>query len=79
MEFRIISLPAFEAASSGVDKNFDFSPNGILGKFDLYFSAIQPCARDSFLPRDFLYYDQDRQGMVWIWALSDEMDDGGNV
>lgn len=33
MEFRLISLPPFKAASSGVDINFDFSPNGILGKF----------------------------------------------
>ena len=78
MEFRIISLPDFKAASSGVDKNFDFSPAGALGKFDAYFSAIKPCNRDSFMPRDFLYFDEERQGMVWIWALSEDMDDGGN-
>jgi len=42
MEFRIISLPPFKAATSGVDKNFDFSADGILGKFDAYFSAIKP-------------------------------------
>ncbi|BCJ94452.1 hypothetical protein acsn021_20210 [Anaerocolumna cellulosilytica] len=78
MEFRIISLPAFEAASSGVDKNFDFSPTGILGKFDIYFSSIKPSDRDNFIPRDFLYYDVEKQGMVWIWALSEDMDDGGN-
>lgn len=74
MEFRIISLPDFKAASSGVDKNFDFSPEGILGKFDKYFSAIKPCDRDSFMPRDFLYFDEEAQGMVWIWALSEDMD-----
>lgn len=78
MEFRITSLPSFKAASSGADKNFDFSPEGTLGKFDKYFSAIQPSDRDSFLPRDFLYYDEEKQGMVWMWALSEGMDDGGN-
>nr|WP_314463043.1 hypothetical protein [uncultured Clostridium sp.] len=78
MEFRIISLPPFKAASSGADKNFDFSSKGVLGKFDKYFSAIQLSDRDSFLPRDFLYYDEQQQGMVWIWALSEDMDDGGN-
>lgn len=78
MDFRIISLPAFKAASSGVDKDFDFSPAGILGRFDEYFSAIKPSDRDSFLPRDFLYFDEERQGMVWIWALSEDMDSGQN-
>lgn len=78
MEFRIISLPDFKAASSGIDKCFDFSSEGVLGRFDNYFSAIKPCNRDSFMPRDFLYFDEEKQGMVWIWALSEDMDDGGN-
>jgi hypothetical protein len=78
MEFRIISLPAFNAASSGADKNFDFSPTGVLGNFDTYFSDIKPSDRDNFMPRDFLYFDEEKQGMVWIFALSEDMDDGGN-
>lgn len=76
--FRIISLPPFKAASSGVDRNFDFSPQGILGKFDAYFSAIRPVPRDDFMPRDFLYYDREAKGFVWMWALAEGMDDGGN-
>jgi hypothetical protein len=78
MEFRIISLPPFKAASSGADKEFNFSPNGILGKFDKYFSAIKPSERDSFMPRDFLFFDEEKQGMVWWWALSEDMNAGGN-
>lgn len=78
MKFRIVSLPAFRAASSGVDKDFDFSPKGILGKFSEYFSAIKPSPRDSFLPRDFLYFDDEKQGLVWMWALSEDMNKGGN-
>lgn len=77
MKFRVISLPQFKASSSGVDKNFDFSPNGILGKFSAYFSAIKPAPKDDFIPRDFLFYDKEQQGLVWWWALSEEMDDGG--
>ena len=78
MEFRIISLPPFKAASSGVDKNFDFSEGGILGKFDNYFSKITPSPRDNFMPRDFLFFDEEKQGMVWWWALSDDMYKGDN-
>ena len=77
MEFRIISLPPFRAASSGVDKAFDFSPEGILGKFNEYFSAITPSPRDSFRPRDFLCFDGENGGLVWLYALSEGMDDGG--
>ena len=78
MDFRIIALPAFKAAASGVDKEFNFSPEGVLGKFDTYFSSIIPSPRDSFMPRDFLFYDEAQQGMIWWWALSDDMDNGGN-
>jgi len=78
MEFRIVSLPPFKAASSGVDKNFDFSEEGILGKFDAYFSDIKPLPRDGFMPRDFLFFDPVKQGMIWWWALNEDMDSCGN-
>lgn len=54
------------------------SPNGILGKFSEYFSDIKPSARDNFLPRDLLYFDEVKQGMIWMWVLSEDMNDGGN-
>ena len=79
MLFRIVYLPPFEAAESGVDCACDFSPEGILGKFNVYFSAIQPEPRDCFMPRDFLFYDEERGGMVWWWALAEGMDDGGHA
>lgn len=78
MEFRIVSLPPFKAASSGVDKNLDFSEEGILGKFDAYFSDIKPLPRDGFMPRDFLFFDPVKQGMIWWWALNEDMDSCGN-
>jgi len=30
------------------------------------------------MPRDFLFFDEENQGMVWWWALSEDMEDGGN-
>lgn len=78
MEYRIISLPPFRAASSRLDTAGDFSEDGLLFRFDRYFSAIRPCPRDSFMPRDFLYYDEARGGMVWIYALSEDIDAGEN-
>lgn len=77
MPFRVISIPPFKAVSSGLDKNFDFSENGVLGKFDAYFSKVNPRPSDSFMPRDFLYYDAEHEGLVWIYALTDEMDPEG--
>ena len=74
MEFRMIELPSFKAASSGPDPEFDFSEQGTLGRFDAYFSKIFPSPRDSFMPRDFLYFDPSAGGMVWIYALTDDME-----
>ena len=67
---RIVSLPPFRAAVSEPDPKGDFSPDGALGRFDQYFSALWPSPRDSFMPRDFLYVDERQGGMVWMYALA---------
>ncbi len=77
MDFRIISLPPFTAATSGPDPDMDFSPEGTLGKFNAYFSAITPSPRDSFMPRDFLFFNQEKQGLEWWYALEEGLPDGG--
>ncbi len=77
MDFRIVSLSPFRAASSGLVQDCDFSPEGALGKFNEYFSAITPSPRDGFMPRDFLCFDGESGGMVWLYALSEGMDAGG--
>lgn len=77
MNYRIISIPAFRAVLSGVDSNFDFSENGVLGKFNNYFSKLKPRPQDSFSPRDFLYFDEKQGGLVWMYALADDMDTEG--
>lgn len=77
MDFRIISLPPFTAVTSGPDPEMDFSPEGILGKFNDYFSAIRPSPRDSFMPRDFLFFNQEKSALEWWWAIEEGMPDGG--
>lgn len=77
MEFRIISLPPFTAVTSGVDPEFDFSSEGILGRFDNWFSTIHPKPRDSFRPRDFLFFNKEDGGLEWWYALAEGMPDGG--
>lgn len=77
MIFRIVYLPAFKAVSSGVDANFDFSENGVLGKFDKFFSAIKVKEQNNFMPRDFLFFDEEKKGMVWWWALTEETNPKG--
>ena len=77
MEYRIIYLPPFQAVTSGPSADFDFSEAGILGKFGRYFSTITPEPRDSFMPRDFLFFNREAGGLEWWWALADGMPDGG--
>ncbi len=77
MNFRIISLPSFQAVTSGVDKVGDFADGGILRSFDNFFSGVIPKPEESFMPRDFLYYDEENGGMVWLWALTESGETGG--
>lgn len=77
MDFRIISLPPFTAATSGPSPAFDFSPEGVLGRFNAYFSSIKLSPRDSFMPRDFLFFNREKNGLEWWYALEEGMPDGG--
>jgi len=77
MDFRMVSLPPFRAVSSGPDPSADFSSGGVLGRFDGYMSTIRPSPRDSFLPRDFLFFDEQQRALVWWYALVDGMDVSG--
>ncbi len=77
MDFRVISLPPFTAVTSGPDPACDFSPTGVLGRFNDYFSAIAPSPRDSFMPRDFLFFNPEADALEWWYAIEDGMPDGG--
>lgn len=77
MDFRIVHLPPFTAATSGADCDMDFSESGKLGKFNKYFSSVKIQPRDDFSPRDFLFFNKDKGGFEWWWALTDDISDGG--
>ena len=77
MDFRIVSLPPFRALTSGPDPDADFTPAGRPGRFDAHVSTSRPTPRDSFLPRDFLFFDEEQQALVWWYALVDDMPTGG--
>lgn len=77
MDVRIISLPPFTAVTSEVDTVGDFAEDGILRSFDKFFSKVVPEWKERFMPRDFLYYDEENGGMVWIWALTESGETGG--
>lgn len=77
MEFRIVMLPPFTAATSGVTSEYDFSPQGVLGKFNDWFSTLQPLPKDNFRPRDFLCWNKEAGGVEWWYALAEGMDAGG--
>lgn len=78
MDFPIIYLPPFTAATSGpVDPASGFSAGGVFEKFDAYFSAVKLSPRDSFTPRDFLFFNQEANGLEWWWALAEGLPDGG--
>ncbi|MCM5560001.1 hypothetical protein M4J40_20220 [Pleomorphomonas sp. NRK JP5] len=47
------------AVSSGPDPSANFSASGILGRLDAHMSMLRPTPRASFLPRDFLFLDED--------------------
>ena len=77
MNFPIISLPPFTAVTSGPDPEMDFSPEGVLGRFNAHFSTIKPSPRDSFRPRDFLFFNGEAGGLEWWYAWEEGMPDGG--
>ncbi len=74
MNYRVVSIPPFKAVYSAVDKEFDFSDEGRLGKFNAFFSAIAVQPENAFTPRDYLYYDKKQGGLIWMFASFDTLD-----
>ena len=72
-DFRLIYLPPFKVITSGADHDFDFSIEGKLGKFDNYFSNLEVTRRDEFSPRDFLFYDEAKKGLVWWYVINEDI------
>lgn len=57
---RLVELPRATMATSG---------NQELDRIDQWFSRIDRERQDPFFPRDFMYFDQEAQRLVWYYAL----------
>lgn len=68
---RVIELPKCNMVSSGcsTDEN-PFAEGGLLMSFDKWWSAIDAQREDKFFPRDFMWYDSEKNGLVWYYAAT---------
>lgn len=69
---RLVNLPKCTMVTSGMETGEAFAPGGKLKRFDEWFSKLN--AADAFMPRDFLWYDEDRRGMEWWYVYAEGMD-----
>ncbi|HEX2947469.1 MAG TPA: MerR family transcriptional regulator [Clostridia bacterium] len=71
-DVRIVELPACKMATSGVSKDpSPFDEEGLLMRFDKWWSELDKQRKDKFFPRDFMWYDEEKGGLVWNYALSE--------
>jgi hypothetical protein len=57
--------------SSGCSTEQDpFADDGLLMRFDRWWSAIDAERKDKFFPRDFMWFDHVRGGLVWYYAAN---------
>lgn len=67
---RIVELPPCVMASSGVSTESEpFAAGGRLMRFNEWWTAVDATRRDRFFPRDFMWFDRVRQGLVWWYAV----------
>lgn len=76
-QVRVIKLPKCKMVCSGVQKNFDFSENGELGKFGYWWTEKDKNRHDKFFARDFLWYDAAADGLNWGYFVYDGLDTDG--
>jgi len=63
---RIIGLPEARMVTSGI---------GGIEEFDEWFSEVNKTRKDAFFPRDFMFFDQEKNHLVWYYALPDGLED----
>jgi len=68
---RVIALPSCRMISSGADASCDFSEAGLLGRFDRFFTEFSKNQINRFSPLDFLYFDEEKGGLVWNYVLEE--------
>lgn len=75
---RIIELPKCKMISSGyADDGNPFTEDGKLMTFSKWWSALDEKRTDKFFSRDFMWFDREKERLVWYYALTDGVTDTG--
>jgi len=64
-DIRIVELPACRMATSGVQ------PGGNHERFNNMWTKLDNKRKDRFFSRDFMWYDKEKGGTVWWYAVED--------
>lgn len=77
MEFvRVTDIPSQLAVSSGISTEEDhFAIGGLLWRFDRWMSAQSAKLGRSDFPRDFMWFDREAEGLVWIYTFDELPED----
>lgn len=73
---RITEIPSQLAVSSGVSTEEDhFAIGGRLWRFDRWMSAQSARSGRCDFPRDFMWFDREAEGLVWIYTFDELPED----
>lgn len=73
---RIVELPQCKMVSSGCSTEQNpFAENGLLMRFNRWWSALDTQREDKFFPRDFMWFDRENGGLVWYYAITSPPED----
>ncbi len=74
---RIVELPACKMVTSGVANSPDsFGPDGVMTRFNNWFSTFDKNRKDQFYPRDFMWSSPEG-GFMWGYAVGEVPKDTG--
>lgn len=64
-DVRLVELPACRMVTSGLEQGDNHE------RFDKMWGRLDAKRKDLFFPRDFMYYDKEKGGNVWCYAIED--------
>lgn len=74
-DVRIVQLPACRMITSRAATGDPFRPGGELDQFEKWFGQVDHQRKDKFFARDFMWFDPERGGLVWWYALEEGLGD----
>lgn len=64
-DVRLVELPACRMVTSGVEQGDNHE------RFNKLWGQLDAKRKDRFFPRDFMYYDKEKGGSVWCYAIEE--------